>query len=269
MKRTQAIRKDCFRSVSVWLALLAIAAMPQTFAQQAAKPSANLSGVWLLTGNGMGGGNAVLAKRPQSQWSTETLPFSPQGLKVFQANKPGKGPRQIKPALGNDPIGKANPYGLYRTLVYGRPFEFVQLPDKVLQVFEVGRNWRAMYTDGRPVPDDVPAGPYWYGYSVGRWDGDVLMVITMALDDRAWMDEWGTPFSAEARFEERWQRIAPDRIQLTITVHDSVTYTRPWTTSPLIYTLQKKGVEPQEVIFAPIDEAAFNEDIRDPAGLPK
>ena len=63
-------------------------------------------------------------------------------------------------ALGNDPIGGAKPPGLYRALIYTRPFEFMQQADKVVQLFEWGQVWRAIYTDGRPVPDDIPAGPY-------------------------------------------------------------------------------------------------------------
>jgi hypothetical protein len=257
------------RLTGALLALLAGGALAPAFAQQpAAKPSSGLAGIWQL-GNGLGGGNAGLNKRPQSQWSDSQLPFSAEGLKALNANKPGKGPRGIKPALGNDPLGTANPPGLYRTLVYGRPFEIAQLGDKLLQVFEWGKSWRAIYTDGRPVPDDVPAGPYWYGYSVGKWEGDTLVVTTLGLDNRAWLDEWGTPFGPDARIQERWTRTAPDKIQVTITVTDPAIYSKAWTSSPIVYTLQKKGVEPEEIIFAPMDELAFNHDIRDPAGLPK
>jgi len=60
------------------------------------------------------------------------------------------------------------------------------------------------------------------------------------------------------------QRIAPYKLQLKITVRDPTIYTKPWTSSPLTYTLQH-GVEPQEIIYAPIDENAFNERIRNPA----
>lgn len=260
-------RRDV-RFVCMCMALVASIVMSNA-SSQSVKPH-DLSGVWLMSGgSGAGGGNTSLNRRPQTQWSTDTLPLTPEGEKMLQTNKAGKGPRQVKAALGNDPIGKANPYGLYRTLVYGRPFEFVQMPGKLLQVFELGRVWRAIYVDGRPVPDDVPAGPYWYGYSVGKWEGDALVVTTIGLDDRAWMDEWGLSVGPETRIEERWQRIAPDKIELTIKVTDPVYYTKPWTSSPIVYALQKKGVEPQEIIFAPIDEDVFNQDIRDPAGLSK
>src|SRR5688500_10423031 len=80
-----------------------------------------LTGVWLRAS----GSNNY----PMSQWSPEELPFTTAGRAVFDANVPGKGPRQEMPATGNDPLGQANPPGLYRTLVYGRPIEMVQLPD--------------------------------------------------------------------------------------------------------------------------------------------
>lgn len=89
-------------------------------------------------------------------------------------------------------------------------------------------------------------------------------VSTPALDERACFDEWGTPMSGDMRVEERWQRVGPDKLQLKITVHGPTIYTKPWTSSPLTYTLQH-GVELQEIICAPIDENAFSERIRNPA----
>ena len=258
-----------FRSFCAGLALITAFAAP-AFAQTsapaaqssaAARASSDLGGIWLKAG---GGGRFT-----QSQWSTEPLPYTAAGKAAFEATKPGKGPRMVPPVLGNDPIGTANPPGLIRALIYPRLFEFIQTGDKVIQQFEFGRIWRNVYTDGRPVPDEVGAGPYWYGYSVGKWEGDTLVVNTLGLDERAWMDEWGTPFSADARFIERWRRVAPDRLELTLTVRDPVMYTREWTSVPMSFRLQPKEIEPQEIIFAPIDEAAFNESIRDPAGLPK
>lgn len=255
------------------LALL-IAAFP-VHAATPAKP-ADFSGVWLMVGGGGDSNTGNVAKdgtvmgaafktRPQSQWSETTLPFTGEGLARFEANKPGKGPRTVKPVFGNDPIGEANPPGLYRALIYSRPFEIEQVPGKVIQLFGYGRIFRIIYTDGRPVPDEIAEGPFWYGYSIGRWEGNTLIVNTLGLDGRAWMDEWGTPISDAAKVEERWTRLAKDRLQLTITVTDPETYSKPWTSAPVIYNLQQ-GVEPNEVIFSPMDEKAFNRVIRDPSG---
>src|SRR5437870_2288006 len=87
--------------------------IPTVWAQ---KPAPDLSGVYTRSG---GGG----AQNPMSQWSAQALPFTPEGLARFKANKPGKGPRQVPPAFGNDTLGDSNPPALYRTLIYNRPFE--------------------------------------------------------------------------------------------------------------------------------------------------
>lgn len=251
-----------------WLMLVASVIVSQAFAQQPVKPaaphvaqSADLSGVWVAPGSHEN--PREFRAHPQSEWSTEALPFTPEGKAAFDANKPGRGPRQVTPALRNDPQIGSNPNGLYRTLMYSRPFEFVQVRGKVIQLFGWGGVWRTIHVDGRAVPDDVAAGPFWNGYSVGHWEGDTLVVTTLALDERAWLDEWGTPFSADAHIEERWQRLASDKLQLTITVNDPAYYTRPWTSSPVIYKSQRE--EPQEIIFAPMDVDTFNTTLRDPA----
>jgi hypothetical protein len=248
-----------FRNATLGLALGLITLSP-ALAQQAAKPTVDFTGVYnprLPSGN-----------KPQSEYSTEVLPFTAKGQAAFDANKPGKGPRQRPPALGNDPIGGANPNGLYRTLIYPRPVEIVQLPGKIIQMFEWGRVYRIIYTDGRPVPADVPTAPLWFGYSVGHWEGDTLVVTTIGLDERAWFDEWGTPFTGDAKVEERWQRTAPDRFQIKVTVTDPAYYSKPWTSGAITYVQAAKDVEPIEIIMAPMDEAVFNERIRNPAGLP-
>jgi len=230
------------------------------FAVTALAQTPDFSGVWSRAG---GGGTGANAAKGSTQWGGELPSYTPEGLARYNANKPGKGPRQIPPANGNDPLGDSNPPGLYRTLIYNRPFEFVQSKDKVTQLFEWAKIWRNIWTDGRPVPDDVPAGPYWYGYSVGKWEGDTLVITTLGVDDRAWMDEWGTPFSTDARFTERWRKVGPDRLQLTLTVNDPVVYTKPWTSAPINFNRQKDEV--LEMIFAPIDEKVFNTRIRNPA----
>ena len=242
----------------VRFAMVLIAPVLCVSAQPLAKFGGNLSGVWV---------NSTLANAAnhlQSQWVTDALPFTAKGLAMFDANKPGKGPRGSRAPIENDPLTKSNPAGLYRTLICSRPFEIIQLPERVIQVFELGKNWRAIYTDGRPVPKDVDAGPYWYGYSVGKWEGDALVVTTIVLDERAWLDEWGTPFSGDARVEERWQRTGTNKLQLKVTVNDPVLYSRPWTSSPVTYTLQR-GVDLEEIIYAPVDGHAFGERVRTPA----
>lgn len=245
-----------------WLAVTMLSAAPAVLAQEGL--SANLSGVWLAPGGRLNPVQVDRSANPESKWSDESLPFTAEGRAAFEANRPGRGPRAAAPNEVNDSLEGGNPQGLYRSLLYARPFKLVQTPEGLIQLFSWGLSWRIIYTDGRPVPDNVAAGPFWYGHSVGAWQGDTLVATTLALDERAWLDEWGTPFSMEARIEERWQRIAPDRLQLQITVNDPVFYTRPWTSVPVTYALQP-GVDPVEIIFAPMDMDMFNLTLREPS----
>jgi len=234
--------------------------LPASAWAQGSASSHDFSGVWMPITN--------TRKFPMTQWSPDPLPFTPKGREMFDANVPGKGPRETLPANGNDPIGTANPPGLLRTLVYPRPWEFIQTGEKVVQTFEWGKHWRAIWTDGRDVAGEMVSGPYWYGYSVGHWDGDTLVVTTNNIDGRQWIDEWGTPISEyDAVVEERWRRVGDDRLELTVTIRDPEVYSRPWTSAVMVYERQPKGSvagEPIEQIFAPIDELLFNETVRDP-----
>jgi len=222
----------------------------------------DLSGVWLLSGNGGGRGSTAV-----NQWSTQAPPMTPEGLAKMKANQPALGPRAIVPAKANDPLGEANPPGLLRTLIYSRPLRFVQLPDQLIQVFEWANHWRQIWTDDRKLPEGT--GPFWYGYSVGKWEGDTFVVETAGLDSREWLDGWGNPFSDDLRVEERWRRLDRDNLELTVKFDDPKTYTKPWVSDKKMFRLQPKGTpngELLEVIFAPMDENSFNENIRNPAG---
>src|SRR5215469_2132052 len=227
----------------------------------------DLNGIWLQYGGGFGGG---AAGRPKlgSEWTKEELPLTPAGLAKLNGNHSGKGPRSDVPAKGNDPLSGANVPGLLRTLIYGRPFQFIPTEDKVVQMFEWFRIWREIWTDGRKMPEDP--GPRFYGYSVAKWDGDTLDVETFGLDPRLWGDEWGMPFSENMRVRERWHRLDRDNLELNVTFTDPDYYTRPFASETQRFRLQTKGMpdaEMLEVIFTPMDEQDFNKNIRDPSSL--
>lgn len=71
-------------------------------------------------------------------------------------------------------------------------------------------------------------GPAWYGDSVGEWEGDILLVNTVGLEDRAWIDGEGHPVSLETRIEERWIRVDAETLEVQLTLHDPTMYTEPW-----------------------------------------
>jgi len=117
--------------------------------------------------------------------------------------------------------------------------KFVMTPNEVIQFFENNHTWRDMWTDGRKLADDPE--PRWYGYSVGRWDGDVFVVNSSGFDGRSWVDQYGSPHSDQMKTEERYERIDHDRLALTITLTDPKTYTRPWTSYKMIFRLADKS----------------------------
>lgn len=213
----------------------------------------DLSGIWL--------GRAVwqINKEPPS--------FTPAGKAAFDANKPSFGPRAVPPALGNDPLGGANPPGIPRVLInHATKIQFIPLREKTVQLVEWNRVWREIWTDGRRLPEDPDRA--WYGYSVGHWEGVEFVVETIGLDPRAWIDQYGHPKSEMARVQERYHRVDRDNLDMTVTVIDPAMYTKPFGGEvKLQWRLQPDTPTGNfiEDIFAPIDEQSFNERVRDPA----
>ena len=212
-----------------------------------AQRAPDLSGIWSF------GGLRTL--------SNQTPPMTPAGQAKFNTNKPSYGTRAIPPALGNDPAGNCDPLGLVRLMLFPRPMEIVQLPGRVLQFFEWNHMWRTIWTDGRKLPEDPD--PRWFGYSVGKWDGDTLVVESSGFDDRTWLDQFGNPYSDEMHLVERWRRMG-DALELTMTLTDPKTYTTPWVSEKKVFKLQPKE-EIREEICVPSIEAEFNRRTRDPA----
>ncbi len=198
--------------------------------------------------------------------SAEVPPMTPEGQAKFNANKPSYGPRAIPPALGNDPTGKCDPLGLVRNLLLEvaiYPMEMVQTPRRVLQFFEWAHSWREIWTDGRELPKDPE--PRWMGYSVGKWEGDTFVVDSTGFDERTWLDHFGTPHSDQMRLQERYKRLDRDNLELTMTLTDPMTFTKPWVSEKKIFKLDPKA-EIQELFCVPSEEEAFNRKVRDPAG---
>ena len=167
-------------------------------------------------------------------------PLTPEGEAVISPRTPTPGYNRhplIKPtedpAATNDPAFTCNPKGFPRILLdTAHDFhEVLMLPDRMLQVWQEARVMRELWLDGRevPTPENLDnMGPAWYGHSVGHWDGDTLVVTTVGLDERAWLDQYGFPISFEARIEERYRKVDADTIELDMRLEDPKYYTRPW-----------------------------------------
>ena len=156
-----------------------------------------------------------------------------------------------------------NPKGIPRLLFYtGGQAEFHHVPGRVLMEFQSQGATRHIWMDGRDLPSD-PDGR-WLGYSVGRWEGNTLVVNTVGFDDRAWLDQWGNVYSKDMKFEERYTRVDRDTIEAIYRIDDPTTYTATWVSTKKIW--KRQAGELREELCAPMDEEFFNETIRDPAG---
>jgi hypothetical protein len=105
-------------------------------------------------------------------------------------------------------------------------FKMLQTPGTLGVLSEAGV-YRQILTDGRALP--VDPNPTWKGYSVGRWDGDTLVVTSAGFNDRTWLDFQGHPHTEALRVTERYRRKNFGELSIEMTFEDPKAYTRPWT----------------------------------------
>ena len=192
----------------------------------------------------------------------QEAPFTPEGRTRYEANKPGYGPRRS--TQRNDPLGRCEPPGLVRLLNAEiiephNTWEIVQTPNRIVQFFEYRHDWREIWMDGRKLPSLEEAHPKWNGYSVGRWDGDTLVVESVGFDERSWVDKFGYPHSDQMRLEERYRRTGADSLELTMTITDPIVYAKAWVSDTKRFTINRdkaKGWD-EQIYCVPAEEFAF------------
>jgi hypothetical protein len=148
------------------------------------------------------------------------LPFTAWGTQVRAQRK------------GNDnkdnPDALCLPLGLTQLHMHPQPRQIVQTQREIVILYEANGNTRRILTDGRPLPNNDPT-PWWYGYSVGHWDGDTLVVETTGFRDDVWLDVEGSPLTNSGKMTERWRRVKFGLMQIDITIEDPKAYTKPFT----------------------------------------
>jgi len=200
-------------------------------AAQAAFPARDFSGHWDRSSGVESFANTPGGTRDNEQPGSREAPFTPAGRAAFAANKPGYGPRRAMQR--NDPMGRCEPLGLVRNLVTEivaphATFEIVQTPTRIVQHFEYRHDWREIWMDERALPEGDGLYPKWNGFSVGRFDGDELVVESVGFDARSWLDKLGYPHSEDMHVEERYRRLDADTLELVITIKDAAMYAEPW-----------------------------------------
>jgi hypothetical protein len=134
-----------------------------------------------------------------------------------------------------NPDANCMPMGFTQFHQQPQPREIVQLPTKILILYEANYGLRQIYTDGRTLPKQGDPQPQWYGYSIGRWEGDTLVVESNNLRGAedgpydGWLDVRGSPYSRDAKFTERFTRPTFGRLTIDVTLDDPKAYTKPFT----------------------------------------
>jgi len=203
------------------IALMSMLAFPLHAAEQPDFDPMDLSGVWVP-----GGPSQMSEERPpMTEWGDAKWRTTRAARRNPLAN--GYYPNQ---AEWNDGILWCDPGGYPRLLWYtggGRGnLRLVHAEGQIIQFFERDHVWRDFWMDGRSLPENPE--PRWFGYSVGRWEGDTFVVESNGFDDRAWIDQNGSIFSPEMRMTERYRRLSKQQLELVITIDDPKTYTAPW-----------------------------------------
>jgi hypothetical protein len=118
------------------------------------------------------------------------------------------------------------PTGYVRTTNAPFPLEIVQRPDRIVFLYEINNNFHIVFTDGRDHPQDLE--PTWAGHSIGKWDGDTLVVDTVGFNGKTQLDTEGHPHSELLHVIERFTQTDAAHFTYDLTIDDPKAYTRPW-----------------------------------------
>jgi len=233
-------------------------------------PRHDVSGTWQPTNGPSDGIQALGAKAMPSDGKPEhELAFTPAGLEAFNRTKLGFGVRMSPPGEINDPVNFCDPQGMPREDLYEvRTTQILQTPLSVIILYEYGKIWRVVWTDGRELPKDPE--PRWFGYSVGKWvDDNTLVVETIGTDERTWVDNAGRPHSGDLRIEERFHRVDGDTLEISVTLDDPKFYTKPWVAlDKFPMRIDRPDFDVREMICSPSEFAEYNKEIGNRAAPP-
>ena len=164
----------------------------------------DLQGVWVLSGN------PNLPSDPA---------FTPAAKKLYDERKAAKGK--------DDPESICLPDGLVRMTPL--PYKIVQSPKMVVLLSEGNtHSYRRLFLDGRPHNLDLDPNTY-TGDSIGKWEGDTLVVDTIGFNDKTWLDATGKPHSEDLHVVERYRRPDLGHLNIQYTLEDKTSFTKPYT----------------------------------------
>jgi hypothetical protein len=231
-------------------------------APKTADGKTDFSGVWAIGRAGGGGGRGGAFGRgggrggpaPDAAGGPPPPPAAPPQPRVVPELKPGEIPAATFGNIGagfkdglpllpaaaellarrkgenskDNPDAHCLPLGLMQLHGHPQPRKIAQMPNLMVIMYEAQAGLRQIFLDGRPLPPK-DAQPWWYGYSVGHWDGDTLVVETTGFRDDVWLDVAGSPLTNSGKLTERFRRPNFGSLEIDVTVEDPKVYTKPFT----------------------------------------
>ena len=217
----------------------------------------DLSGIWIRFDgpdpNTLPGRAPLVAGGNAGAGFKDGLPFQPWAAELQKNRTASQGL--------NDPDGLCLPQGPLQYHIDPQPFEILQTPKKILYISESNYGLRTIYMDGRSLPPLGEVTPYWHGYSVGRWDGDTLVVesnnfhgvdptnvgavgLPSSFLGAGWLDHRGSPYTEAMKLTERFRRLNYGMLDIELTVDDPKAYTKPFS----VRVLQRIVADGSEMI---------------------
>lgn len=181
-------------------------------------PESDIVGIWMPTPpRRVGGANDTLLdpvdkRKPDS---AKVVPFLPEAEERYKAANP----------LDNTSM-HCLPPGISFLMLVAYPIAIVRAPGRVVLIHEYMNQVRWIYTDGQGHPKDLEHT--WLGDSVGKWEGDTLVVDTIGFNDKSWLDLHGMTHSNELHTVERFHRRGAV-LEYSLTIEDPKTFSQPWT----------------------------------------
>jgi len=146
------------------------------------------------------------------------IPFQPWAAELYKERIDNNGK--------DHPGARCLPSGIPEKNNIPDGLKVVQTPDLLVFLYESRTIYRQVFLDGRPLPKN--AQPTWMGYSVGKWDGDTLVIETIGQNGKTWLDMRGLPGTESLRVIERYSRPNTGVMNIDVTIDDPKAYTKPW-----------------------------------------
>lgn len=192
----------------------------------------DLSGVWAgadgAGGGGRGAAPVIDVGIPRGGFQNLAMHME-DGLLPYQPSALALRTERLDRNSMDHPDAHCLPLNPVQLWFHPQPRKLIQTPREIVFLAEANGGLRQFFMDGRPLPKPEDVQPWWFGYSVARWDGDTLVVESTGFPDDAWIDEQGSPLSNQAHVTERIRRPDYGTLQVEITVNDPKTYTKPFT----------------------------------------